>query len=182
MSSNDYAFVTRWRMNGPLDDVFDVLADSEGLAEWWPSVYLDVRTLAPGDARGVGRVLALHTKGFLPYTLRWRLTVTDVERPHRLALRAEGDFTGAGTWTLVDDAEHVDVRFDWTVRADKPLLRWLSWLLAPLFAANHSWAMARGLDSLRLELRRRRAAHDEERRAVPPPPPPTFPHARRRRG
>lgn len=180
LSHNDYEFVTRWRVSGPLDDVFDVLADSARLAEWWPAVYLDVRTLAPGDARGVGRVLALHTKGCLPYTLRWRLTVTGVERPHRLALRAEGDFVGVGTWTLAGDERQVDVRFDWTIRADKPLLRRLSWLLAPLFAANHSWAMARGLESLRLELRRRRATSDAERRAVPPAPPATFPHARRR--
>ncbi len=126
-------------------------------------------------------MLALHTKGCLPYTLRWRLTVTGVERPHLLALRAEGDCVGVGTWTLAGDAQQVDLRFDWTMRANKPLLRSLSWLLAPLFTANHSWAMARGLDSLRLELRRRRATSEAERRAVPKAPAPTFPHARGRR-
>ena len=54
----------------------------------------------------------------------------------------------------------------------KPLLRRLSWLLKPVFAANHHWAMARGEESLALELRRRR--HPDQPEAVPPPPPATF--------
>jgi hypothetical protein len=62
----------------------------------------------------------------------------------------------------------------WRVRASKPLLRRLTWLLRPVFAANHRWAMARGEESLRLELRRRRATSEAERRRVPLPPPATF--------
>ena len=44
----------------------------------------------------------------------------------------------------------------------------------PIFGANHRWAMARGQESLRLELERRHAKTEAERRAVPAPPPPTF--------
>jgi hypothetical protein len=46
--------------------------------------------------------------------------------------------------------------------------------MRPLFAANHRWAMAKGLESLELELRRRRAGSEEERRLVPDPPGATF--------
>jgi hypothetical protein len=44
-------------------------------------------------------------------------------------------------------------------------------LLRPVFAANHKWPMARGEQSLRLELRRRRARSDREgrHRATQPP-------------
>jgi hypothetical protein len=52
----------------------------------------------------------------------------------------------------------VDVSYDWRIRADKPLLRWLSFLLKPVFRWNHHWAMARGEESLRAELVRRRSA------------------------
>jgi hypothetical protein len=62
---------------------------------------------------------------------------------------------------------------NWRVRAAKPLLRYLSFLLRPVFAANHHWAMARGEESLKLELLRRRAASDEERARIPAPPGPT---------
>jgi hypothetical protein len=42
------------------------------------------------------------------------------------------------------------------VRADKPILRYGSFILKPIFAANHRWAMARGEESLARELLRRR--------------------------
>jgi hypothetical protein len=98
----------------------------------------------------------LHTKGWRPYTLRWRLVSTRNERPHRLGITASGDFEGEGLWTLVPNgAGGTEVRFDWRIRAEKPLLRRLSWLLKPVFSANHRWAMARGEESLRRELARR---------------------------
>ena len=50
------------------------------------------------------------------------------------------------------------LQFDWRVDAKKPLLRWLSPLFRSVFVQNHDWAMARGEESLKLELERRRAA------------------------
>ena len=47
--------------------------------------------------------------------------------------------------------------FDWRLRAEKPLLKSLSFLLKPLFRWNRGWAMARGEEGLRRELIRRRA-------------------------
>jgi hypothetical protein len=41
-----------------------------------------------------------------------------------------------------------------------------------VFSANHRWAMARGLESLKLELARRHAATAEERAHIPAPPAP----------
>jgi hypothetical protein len=44
-------------------------------------------------------------------------------------------------------------------------------VFAPAFGANHRWAMARGGESLAIELARRRVT-GAERAAIPPPPPP----------
>jgi hypothetical protein len=44
--------------------------------------------------------------------------------------------------------------------------------MKPLFEANHRWAMARGEESLKLELARRRATNDAARSAIPQPPGP----------
>jgi hypothetical protein len=79
---------------------------------------------------------------------------------------------GRGTWTLVQDGAFVDVTYDWRVRAQKPLLRSMSFGMRPLFAANHRWAMRQGEESLGLELRRRRAATAAMRATIPPPPGP----------
>jgi len=49
--------------------------------------------------------------------------------------------------------------------------------LKPIFSSNHHWAIARGEESLRLELARRHAATDPTiRAAIPKPPGRTFPH------
>jgi hypothetical protein len=172
MSTNDYHFITVWRLRGTVQEVADVLENAADLVRWWPSVYLDVQVIEPGDENGVGQVIDLYTKGWLPYTLRWRFRVTEVRRGERVTLEAWGDFVGRGIWTFEQDSEWVDITYDWKVRADKPLLRSLSPLLKPIFAANHRWAMEKGEESLRLELARRRAM-PEERASIPPPPGPT---------
>lgn len=173
MVASDYQFTTHWRVESTVAEVAEILANAPDLARWWPAVYLAVRQLDPGDADGLGKQVDLFTKGWLPYTLRWRFRVTEV-RPDGFALQAEGDFVGHGNWTLEQDGPWVDVTYDWRIRADKPLLRYGSPLLKPVFAANHRWAMAKGEASLKLELARRHAATPEERARVPPSPGPTF--------
>ncbi len=172
MPSNSYHFITHWRVEGDLDEVREVIGDSAGLPRWWPSVYLDVQVREPGDANGVGRVVGLYTKGWLPYTLRWDFRVTDVQQT-RLALEAWGDFDGTGVWTFKQDGAFVDITYDWKINAEKALLRYLSFVMKPLFSANHQWAMRMGEESLRLELARRRAKTADERARIAPPPPPT---------
>jgi hypothetical protein len=107
------------------------------------------------------------------------LTITEPITRSGFALTADGDLIGTGRWTFAQDGPEVVITYAWNVSASKPLLRRLSWLFKPGFAANHRWAMAKGEESLRLELRRRRAKTDQERAAIPAPPGATF--ARRRR-
>ena len=169
MPSNEYHFITRWRVQSTTDEVYDLISQPLEYPRWWPSVYLKTEEVAPGDDRGVGRRIRLHTKGWLPYTLRWESCSTESTRPHRLAIRATGDFDGRGIWTLEQDDLFVNIIFDWKLTADKPLLRRLSFLLKPVFSANHRWAMARGLEGLQLELARRHAASADERERIPQP-------------
>ena len=173
--SAEYSFQTLWRVKGSIEEVSQILDDPLQLPRWWPSVYIEVRELEPGDPRThVGRVVDLYTKGWLPYTLRWRFKVTDSRAPRGFSLVAEGDLAGTGVWTLTQDGDFADIAYDWRIAADKPLLRYGTPVMRPIFAANHRWAMARGLESLELELRRRRATTDEERGSIPKPPGPTF--------
>jgi hypothetical protein len=175
MPDNNYHFITHWRIKGKIEEVSDILGDGLGLKRWWPSVYLGVKELEPGDERGVGRVISLYTKGWLPYNLRWQFRVTESRSPHGFTLEAWGDFNGRGIWTLEQQGEWVNVTYDWKIRADKPLLKYFSFLMKPIFSANHHWAMAKGEESLRLELARRHAKTPEERARIPAPPGPTWP-------
>lgn len=179
--SSQYRFVTHWRVAGTPEDVFRVIHNPPDFVRWWPAVWLRVDVLEPGDRDGVGRVVRYLSKGWLPYLLRWTARTVEADYPTRIVLRASGDFAGEGRWSFEANGPDVDVEYVWTIEANKPLLRSLSFLLRPLFAANHRWAMARGEESLRLEVARRRARNTEALARVPPPPRPTFLGPRRRR-
>lgn len=150
-----FHFITHWSVQAPISDVYSIIQDSSRLKEWWPSVYLDVKTIKSGDAQGVGKIVELFTKGYLPYTLRWTFEVTEVIPNEKLSLRAFGDLNGKGVWTFISKQGQTNVVYDWDISFDKPYLSKLTWLLRPIFKFNHEWAMRKGLESLLLELRRR---------------------------
>lgn len=143
-------------MPGTVQEVADVLDVPQELPRWWPEVYLSVARLVPGGEHNVGGVFDFRTRGWLPYTLRWQMTVESVVPNRRFVIRADGDFIGTGVWTLTQDGPNARVTYEWTIRVGKPLLRRLSFALRPIFSANHRWAMRAGERGLARELERRR--------------------------
>jgi hypothetical protein len=154
MQPREFYIPTEWRIKGTAAQVYDVLAKPREFPRWWPEVYLAVTELKPGDANGVGRVVALRTKGKLPYVLSWQAEMIAADRPHRASIRARGDLEGRGEWEFRQDGDWVAIRYDWTVLATKPWMVWLAPLLEPVFVWNHRWAMRRGLEGLQRELAR----------------------------
>ena len=73
----------------------------------------------------------------------------EIDPPNRVVAEVGGDLRGRGIWTLTEAGEGVThVRFDWTVFADRKLLRTLTPVLRPVFRANHNWAIARAMEGL----------------------------------
>ena len=169
--TNEYHFVTHWRLHASPEEVYSILDEPKQLVRWWPAVYQQVEITGYDEENKANRY-SLLTKGWLPYQLRWEFSTTEKIPYQKLSLEARGDFVGYGVWRFIPVLDFVDVTYDWRIRAEKPLLRYLSILLKPLFSANHRWAMAQGKKSLELELARRRAKTEEERARIPAPPPP----------
>jgi hypothetical protein len=88
MPANDYHFITRWRVKGTVNEIYDILSRVTDMPRWWPSVYLNVQELEPGDPNGVGKIVSLHTCGWLPYTLHWQFRVTAARYPHGYLIAA----------------------------------------------------------------------------------------------
>ncbi|NRB53655.1 MAG: SRPBCC family protein [Saprospiraceae bacterium] len=176
MKSNRYHFVTHWKVEATPVEVYEILEQAEQLPRWWPAVYLEVKTTKENDRTGTGREVSLYTKGWLPYTLRWQSRLSTKNPPHGFSIEAFGDLRGRGTWSFERDEDgiHCYITYDWQVEATKPILRYFSFLLKPVFSANHHWAMRTGEESLRLELQRRKARTLEERNSIATPPRPTF--------
>jgi uncharacterized protein YndB with AHSA1/START domain len=150
----EYVFIDEWHVDAPPEAVFDALADATTYPEWWRPVYIDTTTDGPP---GVGRTSHQHFKGRLPYHLHTRSTITRYERPAVVGADVEGDLRGRGLWTLTPRDGGTDVRFDWRVYAEKPIVRALTPVLRPLFRWNHAWAIARAQEGLEPYARRHAA-------------------------
>jgi Polyketide cyclase / dehydrase and lipid transport len=145
--ASEYVFVDEWDVDAPLAAVYDVVADARTYPEWWKPVYLAVE----GDVK----VTQHHFKGRLPYTLKMRAEMVREDRPRQFEVRVDGDLRGKGVWTFTPRNGGTRVRWDWIVFADRPLLRYLTPVLRPLFRWNHNWAVARAKEGLEPYARRR---------------------------
>ena len=155
MQPREFHIPTTWRIKGTVAQAYDVLSKPREFTRWWPEVYLDVVEVRPGDADGVGRIMAVRTKGRLPYELNWQAEMTAADKPHRMSVRARGDLEGRGEWEFRQDGDWVVATYAWTVLATKPWMIWFAPLLQRVFVWNHKWAMQRGFEGLQRELDRR---------------------------
>jgi quercetin dioxygenase-like cupin family protein/uncharacterized protein YndB with AHSA1/START domain len=146
-----YRFVDEWDVSGAPEAVFEAIADARSYPRWWRPVYLDVE--ADGPAK-LGATAHQHFKGRLPYHLRTRSVIVEIDARRRVVADVDGDLRGRGTWTLTPTREGTHVRFDWQVHADRRLLRALTPVLRPMFRWNHNWAIARAMEGLEPYARR----------------------------
>ena len=143
--AKEYVFLDEWDVDAPQEAVFRALADARTYPEWWTPVYIDVE----GDEEpGPGATTKQHFKGKLPYTLRTTSKITAFDPPTHFQVEVVGDLTGSGKWTLSPNGGGVHVRFDWIVHADRPLLRYLTPIMRPIFRWNHNWSAARAKEGL----------------------------------
>lgn len=156
MPWNAYRFVEHWNIPARPEVVWDVLADGTLLPLWWRGVYLESVPLGAYAGPAVGNRHRAKARGFLPYRLRFELESLALERPRLVKVGVRGDLTGTWTATLSPTAAGTRVDIEQVVTADKPLLRWFSPLLKPLFAWNHRWTTPRGEQGLTAYLAERK--------------------------
>jgi uncharacterized protein YndB with AHSA1/START domain len=139
----EYAFVSRWRLEVPIDAVWDAIYHSETWPTWWHDV-LRVEVLEPGDERGLGAVRRYTWRTALPYSFVFETRTTRVEAPAVLEAQAFGELIGMGRWQLTMEGGLTHVRYDWNVRTAKQWMNVLAPLLRPAFSWNHATVMRHG--------------------------------------
>ena len=144
---SEYAFVTRWRLDAPIDRVWDAIHAVEEWPQWWPYVQ-SVTLLRSGDAIGVGAVRRYVWTSRLPYKLAFDMETMLVERPTRLEGVARGELDGQGVWTLTPDGSATRVRYDWKVRTSKRWMNLVAPIARPFFNWNHDSVMRAGGEGL----------------------------------
>ena len=143
-----YEFVTIWRVYAPIEKVWNEIYYSEHWPEWWRGVE-EVTELREGDDLGVGSIRRYVWKSLLPYRLSFDVETVRVEPPNVLEGRAFGELKGTGLWTISENGDKTQARYDWKVDTTKEWMNILAPLARPVFKWNHdivmSWG-ARGLE------------------------------------
>jgi uncharacterized protein YndB with AHSA1/START domain len=136
----DYHYISTWQLQAPIEQVWAAISNLDQLPTWYPAVQ-QVQTLSPGDDQGVGARVRYGLKGRLPMRLAFEATVTRVDPPRQLELRAEGDLAGTGRWDLEQHDGLTSARYTWDVRTTKPWMNLAAPLARPLFAWNSKGVM-----------------------------------------
>ena len=139
-----YSFVTEWRLDAPIERVYDALHDSLAWPNWWPAVKAVEEIRPATDRGGIGSVRRYTFKGSLPYSLSFDMTVERLDPPTTLAGRASGELEGTGVWALRDEDGRTVARYDWNVRTTRWWMNVVAPLAGGLFRSNHDLVMRSG--------------------------------------
>jgi hypothetical protein len=121
-----YSFVTIWRFDQPIGQVWEAINAVEDYPRWWPNI-LYYRCLTPENPHGVG------ARGE----------------------RAVRDLVGDGRFLLKEVGGRTEVFLFWNVSTQGRWLNRLSPLLKWLFEWNHNYVMRIGERGMRAWLERK---------------------------
>jgi uncharacterized protein YndB with AHSA1/START domain len=147
-----YEFVTIWKLDAPIEKVWEAIKDSEKWSEWWKGV-LSVKEIKQGDENGIGSIHRSIWKSALPYKLQFDTELIKIEHQKSIEARAFGELEGVGLWTFTAISEsETHVRYDWKVRTTKPWMLLFSPIVKPFFKWNHDVIMNWGGEGLAKKL------------------------------
>lgn len=147
----DYQFVTIWKFNAPLGEVWHIIKQMDAWPSWWKCVSR-VELLKAGDANEIGAVRRITWHTALPYTLTFDSELIFMEKYVRLEGRAFGELQGQGIWSFSQESDITIVRYDWQVNTTKWWMNLLAPIARPIFSWNHDKVMAAGYKGLKKRL------------------------------
>lgn len=147
MQNNYYKFITRWKIEAPVSDVWYAIYHSEEWPEWWKGVQ-QVKVIKENDAQGINGIREYKWKSLLPYTLSFKMKLIDKNDFDFLKGIAFGELEGEGTWHFKEENGITGIQYNWNVKTNKVWMNYCSFMLKPMFKLNHDIVMkwgARGL-------------------------------------
>jgi uncharacterized protein YndB with AHSA1/START domain len=136
-----FRFVTVWKIDAPLEAVWDALLRFEAWPTWWKGVE-SVEVLAPGDANRIGFRSRQVWRSKLPYTLRFAGAIVAVKPMSLIELTSEGELAGTGRMRFASDGAMTTFQYDWN------WMNLLAPVARPIFAWNHGVIMDWGAEGL----------------------------------
>ncbi len=148
---SQYTFVTHWKFNAPLENVWNEIRDMDSWPDWWKFVK-SVEIIRQGDMKDIGTMRRIVWTTALPYQLSFESELISLEPYHRIEGRAYGELTGIGIWSFESIDKTTSVRYDWIVSTSKKWMNFIAPIARPLFRWNHDKVMSAGYTGLKTRL------------------------------
>jgi hypothetical protein len=134
----------RYRFPVAPEDLWPVLTRIDDYRAWWPWLRrFDAAAFAPGEA------WTCVVQPPLPYTLRFRILLDEIE-PGRLATaRVEGDIEGDARLELAAADDGCEVHLTSSLAPAHPVLRAIARVARPVAQLGHDWVIDTGLRQFR---------------------------------
>jgi hypothetical protein len=152
MATNYYIFTDKFIVPCDTATAYHYISKIEDYPRWWGKVYKKITKLKEAPEGQPGARYAVTVGGFLPYSLTIENEITFIDKPLLIRFEAYGDLQGKGMWTFREVAEGTEITFDWRVAANKKLIRLFSFLLKPLFRANHTFCVRKAKEGMTNDL------------------------------
>jgi len=94
-------------INAPIEKIFDAVADQEKAIQYYPAAVLTSVKGKP-DELGSSAELVYHVAGM---KIPSKITVSEVDKPHKLVHELSGAMPGKWTWSLEQVGQNVKVDF-----------------------------------------------------------------------
>jgi hypothetical protein len=146
-----YRFLTVWRIEAPVEAVWNEILHSETWPRWWKGVET-VEELKGGDRNGLGTIRRFTWKSRLPYRLTFDMRTTRIEPMALIEGVATGELQGIGLWRFSSEGTATVARYDWEVRTTKLWMNLIAPLARPIFKWNHDVVMRWGAEGLKRQL------------------------------
>jgi hypothetical protein len=150
-SAYQYQFVTTWKVQAPLQRVWQLIYEQDKWPLWWKGV-VKVETLQEGDENSLGKKVRYTWKGILPYYLTFDMEACKVEAPFILEGIATGELEGEGSWDMHEEDGITTLLYYWNVNTTKKWMNRLFPVIKPLLKLNHDIVMRWGAKGMAKQL------------------------------
>ena len=124
----------------PPERLWAVVADTSDYQKWWPWL-----RVLEGDLTE-GTVARCEVRSPLPYSLRFTVTLAEVDPGRLVRGDIDGDLRGPARLELDPHADGVEARLVWEVELTRRLLRNAAAVARPAMEWGHDWVVANGVE------------------------------------
>jgi uncharacterized protein YndB with AHSA1/START domain len=131
--------VHRYELPLPREKAWSLISDVSNYGTWWPWLRVfDGAALAPGEE------WRCEVQPPVPYLVRFRVVIEEVETAVRVQARVVGDVIGAATLRMEDTPGGCAATLDSTLSPGNTYLRMVSRFAGPIARFGHDWVLDSG--------------------------------------